>query len=62
MKSFAVALVLLTLSACVADQQAANQICAGSAGSVSRFGDTGYGPVHAQAVAPDSPGPLQPWR
>lgn len=54
-------LSLVGLTACVStDQYSGNQICARTAGCVSSFGNSGYGPVHAQAVAPDAPGPLQP--
>jgi hypothetical protein len=50
----------ISLAGCATDQHAANIACAQRAGCVSSFGDSGYGPVHAQAVAPDSPSPLQP--
>lgn len=56
-------MVLLALTACVGpDQHTANQTCARTAGCVSSFSNAGYGPVHAQAVAPDSPSPIQPQR
>jgi hypothetical protein len=49
------------MTGCVSsDQQSANQACVRTAGCVSSFSNTGYGPVHAQVVAPDSPSPLQP--
>ncbi|MFZ4690155.1 MAG: hypothetical protein ACOYLS_13015 [Polymorphobacter sp.] len=54
------AATLIALTGCATDHYAGNQICARTAGCVSSFDNTGYGPVHAQAVAPDSPGPLQP--
>lgn len=54
-------LLLLGTTACVsADQYNGNINCAQQAGCVSSFTNSGYGPVHAQAVAPDAPGPLQP--
>ena len=55
------AIMLLATTGCVSsDQQSANQACAQTAGCVSSFSNSGYGPVHAQAAAPDSPSPLQP--
>jgi hypothetical protein len=55
------AMLLFGLTACVStDQYSANQICARTAGCVSSFANPGYGPVHAQAVAPDAIGPFQP--
>ncbi len=53
----------LALSACVSpDAYSGNQICARTAGCVSSFAGPGYGPIQAQAVAPQSTGPLQPQR
>jgi outer membrane lipoprotein SlyB len=53
--------LLASLAGCVsADQYSANINCARQAGCVSSFANTGYGPVHAQAVAPDAPSGLQP--
>jgi hypothetical protein len=48
------------LNGCAADQYTGNIDCAQRPGCVSSFSDTGYGPVHSQAVAPDNPGKLQP--
>lgn len=54
-------MAILALTGCVGpDQYTANQTCARTAGCVSSFSNDGYGPVHAQAVAPDSPSPIQP--
>ena len=50
------------LTACAHDQYQAAADCAHRAGCVSSFESSGYGPVHAQAVAPDSPTPLRPHR
>jgi hypothetical protein len=52
---------LMALTGCATDQHAANINCLNRPGCVSGFGDTGYGPVHAQAVAPDSATPRQPY-
>jgi hypothetical protein len=52
---------VLGLAGCATDQHAANINCLSQPGCVSGFGDTGYGPVHAQAVAPDSATPRQPY-
>ncbi|MBC7521416.1 MAG: hypothetical protein H7268_10050 [Sandarakinorhabdus sp.] len=55
------AVLLLAMTGCATnEQQSANEACAHTAGCVSSFGNSGYGPVHAQAVAPDSRGPLRP--
>jgi hypothetical protein len=51
----------LGFTGCATDQHAANIDCLGRAGCVSSFGNTGYGPVHAQAVAPDAATPRQPF-
>ncbi len=51
---------MVTLSACATNNYEASQTCARTAGCTSSFSNSGYGPVHAQAVAPDSPSPLQP--
>ena len=54
-------LSLFGMTACVsADQYSGNINCAQQAGCVSSFAKHGYGPVHAQAVAPDAPSGLQP--
>jgi len=52
---------ILGLTGCATDQHAANINCLNRPGCVSGFGDVGYGPVHAQAVAPDSATPLRPY-
>ncbi|WP_426166216.1 hypothetical protein [Sandarakinorhabdus sp. DWP1-3-1] len=44
----------LGLGGCAYDHYAANQQCAQQAGCVSSFPDSGYGPIQAQAVAPDN--------
>jgi hypothetical protein len=49
------------LAGCATDQHAANRACLQRPGCVSAFGDTGYGPVHSQAVAPDRPGITPPF-
>jgi len=48
------------LASCATDRYSGNIACAQRPGCVSSFGDTGYGPVHSQVVAPDNPGRLQP--
>lgn len=54
-------LAALTLTGCVSpDAYTGNQICARTAGCVSSFSNSGYGPIQAQAVAPVSAGTLQP--
>lgn len=53
--------LFMSVSGCVTDQHADNIACAQRPGCVSSFGDTGYGPVHAQAVAPDNPGVTPPF-
>ena len=53
-------ITLLALSGCAYDHYTGNQNCTQAAGCTSSFPNSGYGPVHAQAVAPDSPSPLQP--
>ena len=53
---------ILALTGCATDAHTANQICARTAGCVFSFAGPGYGPIQAQAVAPTSPGPLQPQR
>ena len=51
----------LAVAGCVSpDAYAGNQLCARTAGCVSSFASPGYGPIQAQAVAPQSTGPLQP--
>lgn len=62
MPKFLIAMLLPALAACATDSYAGNQICARTSGCISSFSGPGYGPIHAQAVAPDSPGPLQPQR
>lgn len=53
----------LAVTGCVSpDTYAGNQLCARTAGCVSSFASPGYGPIQAQAVAPTTPGPLQPQR
>jgi hypothetical protein len=49
------------LAGCATDHHAANINCLGRAGCTSGFGDSGYGPVHSQAVAPDTATPRQPF-
>ncbi|PZN95395.1 MAG: hypothetical protein DCF31_06660 [Alphaproteobacteria bacterium] len=46
--------LLLGLGGCAYDHYAGNQQCAQQAGCVSSFPDSGYGPIQAQAVAPDN--------
>ena len=53
---------MIALPACATNNYESAQICARTAGCTSSFPNSGYGPVHAQAVAPDSPSPLQPQR
>lgn len=49
------------LAGCASDDQYSGNIaCAQRPGCVSSFGDTGYGPVHSQAVAPENPGRFRP--
>lgn len=55
--------VAVAVTGCVApDAYAGNQLCARTAGCVSSFANPGYGPIQAQAVSPQSAGPLQPQR
>ena len=53
---------MIALPACATNNYESAQTCASTAGCTSSFPNSGYGPVHAQAVAPDSPSPLQPQR
>jgi|GEM_PF-4231012 hypothetical protein len=46
--------ICLGLQACAYDHYTANQICGGTPGCVSSFPNNGYGPIQAQAVAPDN--------
>ncbi len=48
--------LLLGLGGCVYNHYAGNQQCARTAGCVSSFPDSGYGPIQGQAVAPDNSG------
>jgi len=50
------AIMFLGLPGCAYDHYTANQVCGASAGCVSNFPNNGYGPIHAQAVAPDNAG------
>lgn len=52
--------LLAGLSGCAYDNYTGNQNCLQNSGCESSFPASGYGPVHAQAVAADAPSPLQP--
>lgn len=52
--------VLLGVSGCASNSHEGNIACVQSRGCVSSFPASSYGPVHAQAVAPNSAPPLQP--
>jgi hypothetical protein len=52
----------MLLGGCAYDYHAANADCLRVAGCVSSFPGTGYGPIHAQAVAPDTGNAPRPQR
>ena len=52
---------MLALAGCATDNNTASQECARTAGCVSSFTNTGYGPIQEQAIqAAPSPSRLQP--
>ena len=53
-------LIALGLSGCISADDPSAPDCVHTASCASRLFDATYGPIHAQAVAPDAPWPRRP--